>query len=123
MGEAQADKDWLLAGSAPALAVLGSDTDSTRDWLATGRALARVLLRASAAGVSVSFFNQPVEIHALNTSLHRIIRRQGFSQLMFRLGYPTETVQSTPRRNPKNVTTTNITLHNIAEYFRSGEAL
>lgn len=118
VSEAQADKDWLLAGSAPVLAILGTDLDGPQDWLGAGQALARVLLHASAAGLSVSFFNGPIEIDALRPRLHEIIGRSGYPQLMFRLGHSSEDATPTARRAAEDVTTCNITLHSLAKYFR-----
>ena len=44
------------------------------DWLVAGRALARVLLTASAAGVSTSFLNQPVEVADLRPRVAALVR-------------------------------------------------
>lgn len=118
VSEAQADKDWLLAGSAPVLAVLGSDLDGPHDWLCAGQALARVLLCASASGIAASFFNGPIEIGKLRPHLREIIGRSGYPQLVFRLGYPTEGDTPTSRRSAEEVTTCNITLHTLAENLR-----
>ncbi len=118
VSESQADKDWLLAGSAPVLAVLGSDLDGPRDWLGAGQSLARVLLCASAAGISASFFNGPIEIGQLRPSLREIVGRSGYPRLMFRLGYPSEDATPTARRAAEDVTTCNITLHSLAEHLR-----
>jgi hypothetical protein len=105
LGEVQADRDWLLAGGAPVLAVLGTpDTnDSQRDWLGVGESLSRILLRTCAAGLSVSFFNSPAEISRLWPRIYRILGRLGFVHLIFRLGYPVEASGPTPRRTAKDV--------------------
>lgn len=115
LGPAQADRDWMLAGGAPALAVLGTDADNPRHWLAAGEALARVLLRACAAGVDASFFNQPVEVPSLKSQLGQLVGRDGFPQLIFRLGYATEKAGPTPRRTPDEVTTTNVGLYEFSK--------
>jgi nitroreductase len=104
-GEVQANKDWRLATNAPVLAVLGTDENTPRAWLATGQALARVLLRASAAGISAAFFSQPTEIRGLRTRLahavgregSRAVGQEGFPQLLFGLGYAAA-ARPTPRR-------------------------
>jgi hypothetical protein len=111
-GVQESHKDWLLAGSAPVLVVLGTESDLPRAWIATGRALSRILLHASAAGVAASFFNQPIEVSALWPQLRTVIHRTGFPQLIFRLGYPTAPAQPTPRRNPEEVTVEWQNLHN-----------
>jgi len=97
IGEGQAEKDRRLAESAPVLAVLGTDETTPAHCLAAGQAVARVLLRACAAGVAASFFNQPIELNRLCTQLRHILERDGYPQLLFRLGYANET-RPTPRR-------------------------
>ena len=96
-GKGQAAKDRQLAEGSPVLAVLGTDTDHPPDWLASGQALARVLLRARAAEVWASFLNQPIEVAMLRPRLGEAIGKTGYPQLLFRLGYGPE-VRSTPRR-------------------------
>jgi hypothetical protein len=103
-GEAQASKDQLLTWSAPVLAVLGTDDDTPRGWLAAGQALARVLLRASASGVQASFFNSPVEVITMWPQLYHALGRAGFPQMILRLGYPTQETGPTPRRTVEEVT-------------------
>jgi len=102
IGEAQAKKDRRLAESAPVLAVLGTADTRSASCLAAGQAVARVLLRACAAGVSASFFNQPIELHRLCTQLRDILERDGYPQLLFRLGYAAE-AKATPRRTVEQV--------------------
>jgi hypothetical protein len=46
----------------PALAVLTTASDEPADWLATGQALMRVLLQATADGLAVGYVNQPTEV-------------------------------------------------------------
>jgi hypothetical protein len=84
------------------LAVVGTDADAPQDWLAAGQALASVLLRARAEDVWASFLNQPIEVPELRTRLCSVIGREGFPQLLLRLGYGTE-VEATPRRSLKEV--------------------
>jgi hypothetical protein len=57
-----------------------------RDWLQTGQALSRVLLKATAAGVSASFLTQPVEVEELRVELARLVSAT-WPQLLLRLGY------------------------------------
>jgi hypothetical protein len=86
-----------LALRAPALALLWTDGDSPRDWLAAGQALARVLLRATADGVSASFFNQALELAELRDRTAVAAAVPGRPQLLLRLGYGRE-LPATPRR-------------------------
>ena len=102
MGGGQAAKDRQLAEGSPVLAVLGTEGDTPADWLAAGQALAKVLLRAQAEGVSASFLNQPVEVPELRPQLRDVIGRTGFPQLLLRMGYGPE-VRPTPRRTVEEV--------------------
>ena len=96
LGAGQAAKDRDLATGAPALAVLGTAEDSTAAWLGAGRALAQVLLRATAAGVSTSFLNQPIEVAALRPAVEEAVSVAA-PQILLRLGYGPE-VRPSPRR-------------------------
>lgn len=102
MGEGQAAKDREIAVYSPALVVLGTDGDSPRDWLATGQALAYTLLRARVEDVWASFLNQPIEVGELRGKVSRAIRREGYPQLILRLGFGAE-VKPTPRREVQQV--------------------
>jgi nitroreductase len=97
MGKGQAARDRQLAEGSPALAVLGTTGDQTPDWLAAGQALQKVLLAASARGISASFLNQPVEIAELRPVVRDLIPVKGYPQIVLRLGYGPE-VRPTPRR-------------------------
>jgi hypothetical protein len=90
------DEQTLALGS-PLLVMLGTDDDDSRAWLASGQALAAVLLTASAAGLSASFLNQPLQVPSQRPLVGEAIGREGHPQLLLRLGYgpPTE---PTPRR-------------------------
>src|SRR5215207_2125924 len=102
MGGGQAAKDRQLAEGSPVLAVLGTEDDTPADWLAAGQALARVLLRAQAEGVSASFLNQPIEVPELRPQLRDAVGRTGFPQLLLRMGYGPK-VRPTPRRTVEEV--------------------
>ena len=91
-----------LAAGSPVLAVLCTFSDTWFDWLAAGQALEQILLFARAAGVWASFFSQPVEVATLRASLHDILGRTDFPQLVLRMGYGPE-VPPTPRRSVKEV--------------------
>lgn len=95
-------RDYKLAIGAPLLAILGTNGDEPSDWLHAGQALANVLLRATAEGVSAGFFNQPIEIPEMRKMLRETTGVDGYPQLMLRLGYGHET-RPTPRRKPDDV--------------------
>ena len=95
--QSQAEKDRMLAATAPLLAVLETAADTPAAWLAAGQAVARVLLRAGAQGVWASFLNGPITVPELRTQLRARLGSDGFPQLLLRLGYGPE-VPPTPRR-------------------------
>jgi hypothetical protein len=103
-GEGRATKDRELAESSPVLAVLGTRTDDKAAWLAAGQAAARVLLGATAEGLSASFLNQPIEVEELRPRLRALLLHRGAPQLMFRFGYG-PFVDPTPRRSTNEVLT------------------
>ena len=96
-GNGRGAKDHDLAVAAPVLAVLGTNGDTPADWLHTGEALALLLLDVTAAGLSASFFNQPIEVTMLRAQLRSALGLSGWPQMMFRIGYG-EHVPAAPRR-------------------------
>ncbi len=97
LGEGRAAKDRELTLHSPTLAVLGTDGDAPDDWLAAGRALSRVLLRARSEDVCASFLNQPLQLADARPGVSRAIRRDGHPQIILRMGFGPE-VKPTPRR-------------------------
>jgi hypothetical protein len=93
----RAARDHELAVGSPLLAVLGSDGDGERDRLRAGEALAHVLLRATAEGLSASFLNQAVELPQLRVRLREALGKSGHPQLVLRFGYG-PAASPTPRR-------------------------
>jgi hypothetical protein len=89
--------------NAPVLAVLGTDHNDRPSWVAAGQALARVLLEARAEGVYASFLNQPCEVPLLRLSLGKLLKTDGWPQMLLRLGYPLDDPRPTPRRAPEEV--------------------
>lgn len=107
-GNRQAARDRELAVGSPVLAVLGTDSDTPRDWLRAGEALAMVLLDATSEGLRTAFLNQPIEVAEVRPSLRRLVAERtghfGAPQLVVRLGYGPEAAP-TPRRPANEVTT------------------
>ena len=95
-GHAPRDAEEICLGS-PTLAIFSSPGDSVIHWLATGRALSRVLLSLTAAGVSASFLNPPVEVRELRPRLRGLAHCRGVPQLLMRFGYGPP-VKATMRR-------------------------
>lgn len=102
LGRAEATRSEHLVASAPLLIILGTYCDTPSDWFATGQAMEKILLLATASGIQNSFVNQPIEVPALRKQLHRMIGRYKIPQLVLRLGYgPGASV--TPRRSISDV--------------------
>lgn len=102
LGKSQADKDYQLAIAAPVLMSIFSNGDTPEDWIATGEALAHLLLRARVEDVWASFFNQPIQVPHLRSRLQALFPDSGYPQILLRLGYARE-VQPTPRRSVDEV--------------------
>lgn len=102
-GDGEAARDHDLAEGAPVLAVLATVHDTPRDWLLTGEALGRLLLRATVLHLSASFLNQPIEVESLRPEVARIVGIDGHPQLIVRLGYADRETRATPRRAVEDV--------------------
>jgi nitroreductase len=98
MGKGTGARDAELADASPVLAVIGTERDRPRDWIAAGEALQAVLLTAQMRGLQASFLNQAVQVAVLRSRLQSLVAHNGMPQLLIRLGYPTEHVPATPRR-------------------------
>jgi len=82
----------------PLVCVLGSDTDHAGAQIRVGMALHRVLLTATAAGLSSSMLSQPVELPDLRRRLRAALgHTSGWPQMVLRFGYGVRT-PATPRR-------------------------
>jgi hypothetical protein len=103
MGSGVGAKDEQLANESPVLAVLGTDSDSTADWLNAGQALQRTLLKACGSGLQASYLNQPIQVASLRPKLQHLLGRAGFPQILLRIGYPTDDLPAAPRRILDNV--------------------
>ncbi|WP_211293125.1 hypothetical protein [Brunnivagina elsteri] len=102
MGNSVAEHSRKLLENFPAIVVLSTQTDTDVDWLATGQALERVLLRGQAVGLSASFLNQPIQIPELRNQLSKLLDCKGYPQIILRLGFGVET-KPTPRRSVDEV--------------------
>lgn len=97
LGGMRGGSDRRAAETAPLLAVLGTEGDRRNDWLNAGQALARVLLAGQARGLSAAFLNQPVQVPELRARLREMTGREGWPQLILRMGYGQD-LRPTPRR-------------------------
>lgn len=103
LGDGTAAKDERLADGSPLLVLVGTDTDTRAEWLATGQALSRLLLLAQSYGLAASYLNQPIEVPELRPAVAGLAGRTSFPQLLLRLGYPTSVPSHTPRRRLEDV--------------------
>jgi hypothetical protein len=94
---AAARQQALIEGS-PVVALLTTAGDTPSEWLATGQALQRVLLTATAEGIFASYLNPPVEQPRLRPRLAEILGVEGSPQVLLRLGFHAP-VSDTPRRS------------------------
>lgn len=102
VGGLQGGWDHHLAQTAPVLVALGTPRDAAEDWIVAGEALARVLLRACAAGVYASFLNQPIEVAELRPHVRAVLGMRQVPQVLLRMGYAAED-RPTPRRTVEEV--------------------
>jgi nitroreductase len=90
-------RDFAEFEASPTVAILSTAHDKPIDWVRAGQALERLLLEATAAGVSASFLNQPLEHESLRRLVASPTTGIGHSQMIVRLGYGPD-VPVTPRR-------------------------
>ena len=95
-GIAAGDREKIVNGS-PILAVFATRDDGPKDWLTTGRVLARVLLRLTASGATAAFLNQPIEVESLRPRLKELLSTVFTPQLLMRFGYGSSAHQTVRR--------------------------
>jgi hypothetical protein len=88
----------------PQLAVLATNHDHPADWLRAGQALQRVLLTATARGVSASFLYQPIELRDMRGAAAPHWPWDENPQIIIRLGYGPDS-PATPRRHLEDILT------------------
>jgi len=103
MGGGVGSKDRELAESSPLLAVLGTNGDGPRDWLAAGQALQRVLLVGCSFGLRASYLNQPIQVVSLRKQVGELAGGNGFPQILLRFGYAGTPLAPAPRRPLEDV--------------------
>jgi hypothetical protein len=113
---AEAERDRRRARGTRALVVLSTREDGPAAWTAAGEALQRVLLRATAAGLTASYLNAPIEVPSLRPLLREVLGEAGLPQIMLRIGYGLD-VPATPRRPVDEV------LRRVEEHPRPADAL
>lgn len=68
--------------------VLGTAGDEPVDWVRSGRALARVLLEATDAGLVAAPATLTLELPTVRDALRGVLALQGAPQMVLRTGYP-----------------------------------
>jgi nitroreductase len=98
LGHGVAARDQEIAEGSPLLAILSTEGDTTRDWLAAGQALQRVLLVGVRYGLQASFLNQPVQVATLRPTLQQLTKRSGYAQVLLRMGFASNAIAASVRR-------------------------
>jgi hypothetical protein len=73
----------------PTVLLLGTANDDRQAWLNAGRALGRLLLRMTSAGLAASPLTQALDWPATRTRLRNRLSLVGHPQMLLRVGYPT----------------------------------
>ncbi|MGY1726499.1 Acg family FMN-binding oxidoreductase [Geodermatophilus sp. SYSU D01062] len=84
----------------PTVVLMGTDGDDRQAWLTAGRALGRVLLEVTAAGLAASPLTQALDWPATRTQLRSRLSLVGHPQMLMRLGYPSGDRSPTTNRRP-----------------------
>ncbi|UOY02725.1 Acg family FMN-binding oxidoreductase [Blastococcus sp. PRF04-17] len=84
----------------PTVLLLGTEDDDRRAWLQSGRALGRVLLHATAAGLAASPLTQALDWPATRTRMRSRLSLVGHPQMLLRMGYPPEPTGTVSGRRP-----------------------
>jgi hypothetical protein len=82
----------------PTVLLLGTENDDRYAWLAAGRALGRLLLSATDAGLAASPLTQALDVPATRGQLRSRLSLVGHPQMLLRLGYPASTGTVSGRR-------------------------
>jgi nitroreductase len=82
----------------PAVVLMGTSGDDRYAWVQAGRALGRVLLEATAAGLAASPLTQALDWPATRARLTVQLSLVGHPQMLLRLGWPTVPAVATGRR-------------------------
>lgn len=101
-GIAAADAKMIFAHT-PALGLLSSPGDGPEDWIAAGRALARLLLLLTARGFTASSLNQPIEVAELRSRLRKAVVTAGYPQILLRMGRATAVPEPSERRELETI--------------------
>jgi len=93
-----ADDDPPPPVERPAVVLLGTDGDDRAAWVQAGRALGRLLLALTAAGLSASPLTQALDWPATRTRMQADLSLVGHPQMLMRIGYSGAPASATGRR-------------------------
>jgi hypothetical protein len=82
----------------PTVVLMGTMGDDRYAWVQAGRALGRVLLRATTAGLAASPLTQALDWPATRTRMTVQLSLVGHPQMLLRLGFPVAPAAGTGRR-------------------------
>jgi hypothetical protein len=82
----------------PTVLILGTMGDDRAAWVQAGRALGRVLLRATAAGLVASPLTQALDWPATRARMRVQLSLVGHPQMVLRMGWPATPATETGRR-------------------------
>lgn len=91
------DADQSMSVATGRVAVLTTVGDTREAWIAAGQSLQRVLLYASAFGVSAAFHTQALEMPLLREFMRLELCSGEYPQMLMRLGFTFDETQSTRR--------------------------
>jgi nitroreductase len=83
----------------PFVVVLATVSDRHHDQVQAGQALQRVLLNATALGLTASFLSQPIEVIEQHRQLATLLANRLHPQAILRLGFSPPFTAATPRRD------------------------
>lgn len=85
------------------VALLTTRDDRKPGWLTAGQAMQRLLLHATARGVTAAFHTQPLEIPRIRETVRAEFTDRAYPQLLLRLGCGGGSVEAVPRRPVSDV--------------------
>ncbi|MCL9758171.1 nitroreductase [Frankia sp. AiPa1] len=88
----------------PGVLILGTDGDGPAAWLHAGRALGRLLVMATAAGVAASPLGQAIDLEATRTLVREATGGFGMPQMILRVGYPDLAATPLPPTRRRQIT-------------------
>ena len=94
--------DDELAREAPLLAVLMTQRDEPRDWIAAGQGMERALLFATSQGIGTGVMNQAIQVVKTRERVRELMGADRWPLAILRFGFGPE-AQPTPRRVLRDV--------------------